>query len=184
MTTVGLITSSVVNQNVGQGQMVRKDTETLDRSVVNLKTIDVGVLHLVGIEELGLLLAVIASLAIPPTGTITLDLTTRGLVDSNGVAGNRDQRTNPLLVTKGGGTGKGNNSALVESSKIKSFTSGNSNILQNDGGTRLLASNSRLSILESTTSTGVEIAISGSGSYHGSHGQNCSGGKKHNVSKR
>jgi hypothetical protein len=84
--------------------VVGLDAEAMDGGVVDLQTDDVRLVQLVGREELGLLLAAVATLAVPPTSTITLNLTTRVLLDGNAGSGRGDQGALPFLVAEGGGT--------------------------------------------------------------------------------
>ena len=56
-----------------------------------------------GVEELGLGLATVGTLAIPPLGAISVNNVARCTRDGNVAAGNGDQRTLPLLVTEAGG---------------------------------------------------------------------------------
>jgi hypothetical protein len=57
-----------------------------------------------GIEKLGLGLASVGALAIPPARTIAVDLSIVGRFNGDARAGYSDQRTVPFLVAEGGGT--------------------------------------------------------------------------------
>ena len=64
------------------------DAEDLDGGVLNVDVLNLGVDHLVGVEELGLGLAAVSSLSIPPAGTITVEDSTGGSLDSDVSSGN------------------------------------------------------------------------------------------------
>lgn len=54
-----------------------------------------------GSKELGLCLAAVATLAVPPAGTIRVQNGTTGTLDGDFIALNLEQRANPLLVAPG-----------------------------------------------------------------------------------
>lgn len=91
-------TSGVVDQDVGEVEVIGLDTEGLDWGVVHLQTDDGGLLEGVGGGELGLdITAGIASLALPSAGTVAVDLGAGGLL--HGVVGDRhgDHGTGPFV---------------------------------------------------------------------------------------
>lgn len=57
-----------------------------------------------GIEELGLGLATVSSLAIPPAGSVAVEDGTRGSLHSDIGSGDGDQGARPFLVAEGGGS--------------------------------------------------------------------------------
>jgi hypothetical protein len=85
------VTIDVVDSDSIQGKAIGTvDAEDLDRGVLDIDALDLGVDHLVGIEELGLSLAAVSSLAIPPAGTISIENGTRSSLDSNVSSGDGD----------------------------------------------------------------------------------------------
>jgi hypothetical protein len=85
------VTIDVVDSDSIQGKAIGTvDAEDLDRGVLDIDALDLGVDHLVGIEELGLGLAAVSSLAIPPAGTISIENGTRSSLDSNVSSGDGD----------------------------------------------------------------------------------------------
>lgn len=78
------ITIGIVNGDFVQGELASTvDAENLHRRVLDLQILDVGVDHLVSVEELGLRLAAVGALPIPPASAATVD----GVV---GCSGNDD----------------------------------------------------------------------------------------------
>lgn len=96
------ITLAVVDGDVVEDQVVGLDTETLNGGVLDVKTGDVRVVQVVGVEELGLLLSAVGSLAVPPASTATVDDMAGCAGDVNVISGEADERTRPLLVSEGG----------------------------------------------------------------------------------
>jgi hypothetical protein len=92
----------------------------------------------VGVEELGLGLATVGTLAIPPSATLTVNDRARSTDDGDMVARDWDKRTAPLLVSKGSGTLEGNSGASSEASQIKGGSSRDYGTVDNDTGARLL----------------------------------------------
>jgi hypothetical protein len=85
------------------------DAHGLDRSVLDVEIVDSRLAsQAVSSEELGLGLAAVASLAVPPTGTVRVELRTAGTGDGNILALDLEQWTSPLLVAPGSGTLKDN----------------------------------------------------------------------------
>lgn len=78
------------------------DAEGLNRGVQDVEVLDVGVLERVGAEELGLGLAAVASLGIPPALALAVDGVARGSLNKKVVSGKGNERALPFLVTKGG----------------------------------------------------------------------------------
>lgn len=66
------------------------------------QSLDDRVRHRVSVEELGLGLAAVRALGVPPASTISVESGT-GAIDSERVTGDGDKRASPLLVSKGGG---------------------------------------------------------------------------------
>jgi hypothetical protein len=95
-------TSRVVDGDTSDGEVVGLDAEALNRGVVHLEPSDVGLVQLVRVEELGLGLAAVATLGVPPAGAVAVDLGAGLLLDGDGGSGDRDQGALPLFVAEGG----------------------------------------------------------------------------------
>ena len=95
------ITVGIVDGNVVEDQVVGLHTETLDGGVLDVQAGDGRVLQLVGVEELGLRLAAVGSLAVPPSGSVTVDDMALLAGDLNVCAFNADEGTLPLRVSEG-----------------------------------------------------------------------------------
>lgn len=73
------ITIGIVNGDFVQGELASTvDAENLHRRVLDLQILDVGVDHLVSVEELGLRLAAVRALSVPPAGTVAVQDGARG----------------------------------------------------------------------------------------------------------
>lgn len=104
------VTGPVVNCHAVDGQPITAiDTDSLNGSVLDVEVVDNGRAgQTVGSEELGLGLATVTSLSIPPAGTVWVELRTAGTGHSDILALNLQQRTCPLLVAPSSGTFKDN----------------------------------------------------------------------------
>ena len=80
---------------------------------VTYQTLDDRVCHGVGVEELGLGLAAVRTLGVPPACTITIESSTSA-IDSERVTRDGNKRTLPLLVSKGGSTLEDDMSSLSD----------------------------------------------------------------------
>lgn len=99
------VTGRVVVGNVNDVEVGgRVDAHELDGRVLDAEALDGGLLHGVGVEELGLGLASVGALAVPPLGAIAINDVARGAGDSDVSSGDRDQWSLPLLVSEGSGT--------------------------------------------------------------------------------
>lgn len=97
------ITSAVVNCHTVDIQSIGTiDADGLDRGVFDIQISDGGRSEIVSSKELWLRLAAIATLAIPPAGTIRVQNGTTGTLDSDIIAFNLEQRTRPLFIAPGG----------------------------------------------------------------------------------
>lgn len=97
------VTIGIVNSNSIQSKAIGTvDAEDLDGGVLDIDVLNLGVDQVVGSEELGLSLAAVGSLAVPPAGTISIEDGARSSLDSNVSSGDGDQRTRPFLVAEGG----------------------------------------------------------------------------------
>lgn len=155
--TVGDITSGVVDGDVVKGEVSGTiDGETLNRGVLDVQVGNGGLLHGVGVEELGLLLAAVGTLAIPPLGAVTIDNVAGSTLDGDLGTGDRDERTLPLLVTEAGGTLEGDGGSVLELGQVKGGTGGDSDVVQDDGSARGLALDSGGSISECAAGTSIQ----------------------------
>lgn len=99
------VTIRIVDDDAVEVQCLRAvDAEDLHGRVLDGKALNLGVDQLVGREELGLLLATVGSLGVPPASTISVEHGARGTLDGDISSRNRDQGTLPLLVAKSGST--------------------------------------------------------------------------------
>lgn len=100
VTKIISISSRVVNGNVRDGKTLsRVDRETLDRSIDDVETRDLGrPLETVSVEELWLGLSSVGSLTIPPFGTIAVEFVTGSARDRNVGPRNGEKWTRPLLI--------------------------------------------------------------------------------------
>lgn len=76
--TVGVVTAlgvtvAVVDGDVLDHEVVRLNGDGLDRGVLDVETGDLGVIEVVGVEELGLGLAAVGSLTVPPLSTVAVE---------------------------------------------------------------------------------------------------------------
>lgn len=93
----GVIHVDIVDTKVGDAI----DAERLDGGVDDVQLLDVGVLEGVGAEELGLGLATVAALGIPPTLTFTVNGVARGTLNEEVVSGESNQGAFPQSIAKG-----------------------------------------------------------------------------------
>lgn len=99
------VTSRVVVGHIDDVEVGgRVDAHELDGRVLDVQALDVGLLEGVGVEELGLGLASVGALAVPPLGAVAIDDVARGAGDSDVGSGDGDQGSLPLLVSERGGT--------------------------------------------------------------------------------
>lgn len=104
MAELAAVTSRVVVGDVNDVEVgCRVDAHELNWRVLDVQALDGGLLHGVGVEELGLGLATVRALAIPPLGAIAIDNVARGAGDGDVSSRDRDQGAFPLLVAEGSG---------------------------------------------------------------------------------
>jgi len=133
------VTGRVVNSDTSQGKLLGVvDGEDLNGRILDLDVLDLGVGHLVSVEELGLLLATVGALAVPPSATLTVEDGAGSTNDGELVTGDGDERTSPLLVAEGGGTLESNSGTGVQASQVKSGTGRDNSIADDDAGAGLL----------------------------------------------
>jgi hypothetical protein len=107
---------------------------------------------------LGLLLATVGTLAVPPFLTGTVDKVARSTNYLDVGSGDGDERTLPLLVAESGGTLESDGGAGLQLREVQSSTRRNGHILDDNGSTRSLALDGRSGISESAACTGVKAA--------------------------
>lgn len=129
------------------------DAESLDRGVENVQVLDVGVLEGVGAEELGLRLAAVAALAIPPSLTFAVDGVSGSSLDEQVVTGEGDERALPLGIAESGLALEDDVSAIIEFGQVESGLCRNGNVVENDGRAASLVLNGSSRIGESAAST-------------------------------
>jgi hypothetical protein len=133
------ITSGIVNGNAIKGKLLRAvDGEDLDGRILDLDILDLRVGHLVGVEELGLGLATVGTLTIPPSAALAVNDGARSTNNGDVVSRDRNERTTPLLVTKGGGTLESNGGASGQAGQIKGGSSRDNGTVDDDARARLL----------------------------------------------
>jgi hypothetical protein len=92
---------------------------------------------------LRLRLATVAALAIPPLLTGSVDNVAAGTGDLEVGSGDRDERTLPLLVTKGGSTLEGNGGTSLQLGQVQCSTGRDGHVLDDDGSAGSLALDGR-----------------------------------------
>lgn len=128
----------VVNVDVVYGETMRtENAEGLHGRVLDAETVDEAVLHVVGGEELGLLLPLVA-LAVPPTLTLAIEQVAAGPIHSDAVAGNGDERSFPFLVPEGCLARKGHGCTGLEFGQVQRLARRNGHVLDGNGLAALL----------------------------------------------
>lgn len=96
------IASGVIDRHARDGQTIHSiDADSLNRRVGDFQVGDRGIGQVMGVEELGLGLAAVASLAIPPAGAIGIENGTAGAGDLDAAAFDLQERASPLFVAPG-----------------------------------------------------------------------------------
>jgi hypothetical protein len=99
---------------------------------VTYETLDDRVGHGVGVEELGLSLAAVGTLGVPPTSSIAIESST-STVDGERVTRDGNKRARPLLVAEGGSALEHDVCSLSELGQVESRASRNNKAVQSDG---------------------------------------------------
>lgn len=86
VTTVAIAIGVVDRDSTNSEIVCIIDAEDLDGRVLDIDVLDLRIDHLVGREELGLRLAAVTALSVPPAGTISIE-------DSSGSSLNGDARS-------------------------------------------------------------------------------------------
>lgn len=180
MATIRDVTRGVVDGDRVQSQPRRAvNAEALDGGVLDVQALDAGrALEAVGIEELGLGLAAVGALAVPPLGTVAINDMARSTDNFDVAARDADERTAPLLVAEGGGALEGDGGAILQAGEIQSSTGRDGDVVQDDAGAGALALDGRGSIGEGARGPLSELS-GGSGSEGGAGAEEESGGLDH-----
>lgn len=100
--TTGIITSLVVDGHIRDSEAIAAvNANSLDWSVLNVKVGDSRISKIMGVEELGLSLATIATFAIPPTSSVGVKIGATGALDGNSSTRDLEEWTTPFLITPG-----------------------------------------------------------------------------------
>lgn len=98
------VTGGVVNGHIGDSESIAAvDADSLDGRVLDVQVRDARVGQRVRGEELGLRLAAVAALRVPPAGSVGVQLRTGGSLDGDAVALDLEEGAFPFLVAPGGG---------------------------------------------------------------------------------
>lgn len=109
--SIGVVTqlgaSRVVHGDIDDLQVCGGvDAHELHGGVLDVEVLDGGLLERVCVKHLGLGLAAVAALAVPPLGAIAVNDVTRSAGDSDVGTGHGNERAFPLLVAERGGAGE------------------------------------------------------------------------------
>jgi hypothetical protein len=136
---ISVVTALGVTILVIKGELVDSktintiDANSLNRSVLDIKIVDLGVSELMSREELWLINATVSSLSIPPSLTTSIENSTRAL-NSDLVSRDLHKRSLPLLVAPGSGSLEDDLGVVLELAEIESLTAGDSNVVKDNGG--------------------------------------------------
>lgn len=134
---VGVVAAVVVAVRVVDGQVLENsvvglDTDGLHGSVLDVQAGDSRVLDGVDIHELGLGLAAVRALAVPPARALAINHGILGSGDGEAGTTEADERALPLLVAEGGGTLEGNLGVVGGVREVQGLTGGDLNVLKHD----------------------------------------------------
>ena len=146
------------------------------RSGETYDALDDGVGHLVSVEHLGLGLAAVGALGVPPTGSISVKGGT-GAVDGDVVTRDGDKGTLPLLVAEGGGALEDDVGALLQVGQVEGGAGGNDEVAEGDGRARLLVLDGVSSTAGAAEGAAVAASIERSGCGNNRRGSQCHGGE-------
>lgn len=127
------------------------------------------------VEELGLVLAAVGALSVPPARSIAVKSGTSA-VDGNVVARNGDKGTLPLLVAEGGGALEDDVGALLQTGQVKGLAGRDGNVAKGDGGARLLVL-SRIGGTAGTAERAAGTLVMSGRSSDNARGSQCHGGE-------
>jgi hypothetical protein len=91
----------VVDGDTVQDNVVGLDAESLHGGVLDIEAGDSRVIKVVGVEELGLGLAAVGALTVPPACTATVDGVVGCSANDDVGSGDTDERAIPLLLNLG-----------------------------------------------------------------------------------
>lgn len=134
----------------------------MDGGVLDLEAVDGAVVHL-DLEELGLLLAAVSALAVPPALTLAGDETARGAGDGDLLAADGDEGALPLLVAEGGGALESDLGAVFQAGEVEGLAGGDLDVVEHDVGAGGLLGHGRLGVGEGARGAGVELGGGGGG---------------------
>lgn len=170
--TILVVDGNVVNLE-GVGVV---DGEDLNGRVLDRDALDDGVGHLVGVEHLGLGLAAVGALCVPPAGSVGIE-SGASAVDGDVVTGDRDEGTLPLLVTEGGGALEDDVGALLQVGQVEGGAGRNNKVAEGDGRARLLVLDGVGGTAGSAEGAAVGASIKRCGSGNDRRGSQCHGGE-------
>jgi hypothetical protein len=171
------VTILVVDGNAADSQGIGVvDGEHLNGGVLDRNALDDGVGHLVGVEKLGLGLSTVGALGVPPAGSVSVK-SGAGAIDSDVVAGDRDERSLPLLVTESGGALENDVGALGQVGQVEGGAGGDNKIAEGDGRARLLVLDGVGSAAGTREGTAVGASIKRCRSGDDRRGSQCHGGE-------
>ena len=128
------------------------------------------------VEHLGLGLATVGALGVPPTGSISVKSGTSA-VDGDVVTRDGDEGTLPLLVAEGGGALEDDVGALLQVGQVEGGAGGNDEVAEGNGRARLLVLDGVGSTAGAAERAAVAASIEGSGSSNDRRGSQCHGGE-------
>lgn len=137
--SVGVVAAVVVAVRVVDGQVLEDsavglDADGLHGGVLDVEAGDGRVLDGVDIHELGLGLATVGALTVPPAGALAVNHGILGSGDGEAGPTETDERALPLLVAEGGGTLEGDLRVVGGIREVQGLTGGNLDVLQHDVG--------------------------------------------------
>lgn len=132
---VQFITSAVVDGHVLDVDVLSTvDREALHWGVLDVEPLNGGVGHVVSVKELWLGGTAIATLTVPPLGTVAVNDMSRGSSDGDAGTGESDERALPLVVLEGRCALELNVGAVVQVRQVESLSSWDSDVLEHNVG--------------------------------------------------
>ena len=111
------------------------DAHSLNRSVLDIKIVNLGVSKLMSCKELGLCFSTVSSISIPIFLTTSIKHSTRAL-NSDLVSRDLHKRPLPLLVAPGSGSLEDDLGIVLELAEVQGLAAGDSNVVEDDGSAR------------------------------------------------
>lgn len=133
VTALGVTILVIKSELVDSKTVNTVDADSLNGGVLDIKIVNLGVSELMSRKELGLILATVSSVSIPPSLTTSVKHSTRAL---NGDLVSRDlhKRSLPLLVAPGSSSLEDDLGVVLELAEIQSLATGDSDVVEDDGG--------------------------------------------------